>query len=75
MEDKFIALFKEILDMEDQELKLEDTFRDYDNWDSLANLSVIAMLDDGFGVHIENSEFKKLLTVNDLITAIKAKMA
>jgi acyl carrier protein len=75
MEDKFIELFKEILEMEDQEINLDDAFRKFDNWDSLANLSVIAMLDDEFGVHIENSDFKNLVTVRDLITAVKSKLA
>lgn len=75
MEDKFIELLKEILEMENSEIHPEDTFRDYDAWDSLANLSVIAMLDDEFDVHIENSDFKKLQTVQDLIDAVKTRMA
>lgn len=74
MEDKFIELFKEILEMEDATLNLDDNFRDYDNWDSLANLSVIAMLDEEFGVLIENKDFKNINTVGELISEVKNRM-
>jgi acyl carrier protein len=74
MEEKFTQQLKEILEMEDQEISLEDKFRDYDNWDSLANLSVIAMLDDEFGVYIETNDFKKLTTVGELMEEVKKRM-
>ena len=74
MEEKFTQQLKEILEMEDQEIKLDDKFRDYDNWDSLANLSVIAMLDDEFGVYIETNDFKKLTTVGELMEEVKKRM-
>lgn len=74
MKDQFIELLKEILEMENQEINLDDTFRDYDNWDSMANLSVIAMLDDSFGVHIATQDFKNLTTVGDLIDEVQKRM-
>lgn len=73
MEEKFIELLKDVLEIEDHEVKPTDRFRDYDEWDSLARLSVIAMLDEEFDVIIEDAEFKKLVTVEDLINAVKAK--
>lgn len=74
MEEKFTEQLKEILEMEGQEINLTDNFRDYDNWDSLANLSVIAMLDDEFGVYIETNDFRKLITVGDLLSEVKNRM-
>lgn len=68
MEEKFIELFKEAIEMED-EVKMEDEFREYDVWDSLTYLSVIAMMDDEYDVQIEEAEFKKLRTVQDLYNA------
>ena len=44
MEQKFLDLFKETLEIEDREISLNDSFRDFDEWDSLALLSVIAMM-------------------------------
>jgi len=74
MEDKIKDAFREAMDNDDLEIELTDTFRDYDDWDSLAYLSMIAALDEEFGVEIENEEFEKLETVEDLLEAIKAKV-
>lgn len=71
MEEKFITLFKEALEIENRELQLSDTFRDYDEWDSLSYLSVIAMLDDEFGIEIETEDFVKLKTLQDIINEIR----
>ena len=56
--------------MDANEIKLQDKFREYEKWDSLAYLSAIAMMDEEFGVQIETNEFEKLLTVDDLIRVV-----
>ncbi len=71
MEEKFIIDLKEALEIEEHEVALTDKFRDYEEWDSLNRLSLIAMLDDEYGVQIENKEFEALITVADLINKIK----
>lgn len=67
--EKFIDLLREALERED-EIKMEDTFRDYDEWNSLAYLSIIAFLDDEYDVQIEEAEFKQLKTVQDIYNAV-----
>ena len=66
----FISLFADILNMEAHEISLQDNFRTYENWDSLAYLSVISMMDEEFDIQIETNEFKKLVSVEDLINAV-----
>ena len=73
MEAKFLDLFKEVLEIEDKEISLNDEFREYDEWDSLAYLSVIAMLDDEFEIVIETEDFKKSRTVGDLLKEVKER--
>lgn len=73
MEEKFISLFKEALEIDGRELQLSDTFRDYDEWDSLSYLSVIAMLDDEYGIEIETEDFVMLKTLGDLIEEVKKR--
>lgn len=73
MEDKFLEAVKEALEIEERELSLQDTFRDYDEWDSLARLSLIAVLDDEFGVQIEDEEFGQLKTLEDIWLNINVK--
>lgn len=75
MKDKFIAAFKEALELEDQEVSLSDNFRDYEEWDSIAQLSLIAALDEEFDLQIEGNDFEELKTVEDLLKAVEEKAA
>jgi acyl carrier protein len=70
MKQKFIDQFRETLEIEDRTISESDNFRDYDEWDSLTLLSVIAMIDEEFGVIIESNDFKKLVTVGDIYNYI-----
>lgn len=74
METKFIDLLKEILEIEDRDLNVSDEFRHYSEWDSLGYLELIAMMDEEFGVAIENEDFGKLVTLQDLINEVKNRM-
>ena len=74
MQDKFIELFKETLEIEDRELQLTDVFRNYEEWNSLAYLSVIAMIDEEYEVVIEGVTFKQLQTLEELYTEIQKRI-
>lgn len=69
---KFIELFAEAIERED-EIKMQDEFREYPEWSSITYLSVIAMMDEEYGVQIEEVEFKKLRTVQALYDACNNK--
>ena len=75
MKERFLASFKEALQIEDREIGLEDVFRDYEEWDSLGRLSLIAALDEEFNLQIEEKEFEKLVTVGDILTTVENRAA
>lgn len=70
--EKFKELLAEALEREG-EIKMEDEFRNYDEWSSIAYLSIIAMMDDAYDTQIEEAEFKQLKTVQDLFDACTKK--
>ena len=73
--DKIIEQFREGLYAEEgKEIKPEDKFRDYDEWDSLRFLSVIAMIDSEYDIIIETDDFKKIETVGGLIEEINKRI-
>ena len=74
MKEKFLASFKEALQIEDREVLATDVFRDYDEWDSLSRLSLIAALDEEYDLQIEDKEFEKLVTVGDLMEVVGRKV-
>lgn len=68
----FIEKFAEAIEVESVDDLKEDTkFRELDEWNSLAVLSVIAMLDEEYGVQIENADFKKLEMIGDIVQFIE----
>ena len=73
MEQLFIKKFKEAVEVESVSLSVETKFRELEEWDSLAGLSVIAMIDEEYDVILEGNEFKSLETIGELISAIQAK--
>ena len=68
----FMKKFAEAIEMDSAEGLKEDTkFRDLEEWNSLAVLSVIAMLDEEYDIQIENVDFKKLETIGDIAQFIE----
>lgn len=74
MKEKFVEKFREVLENEEKVINITDKFREYEEWDSLRFLSVIAMIDDEFDVIIEASDFRKIETVGGLIQEIEKRM-
>jgi len=74
MQSKFIELFKETLEIEDRELQMTDVFRNYEEWNSLAYLSLIAMIDEEYDVVIEGVAFKQLLTLEEVYNEIQKRI-
>lgn len=63
---QFLDNFRSILNIKDRELGLEDKFRDMEEWDSLAFLSIMAMIDEEYGILINAAEFQELHTLGDV---------
>lgn len=69
----FISKFAEAIDMDAAGLSSETEFRNLPEWDSMVYLSVIAMLDEEYGIQIENAAFKNLKTIDDIVKYIEAQ--
>jgi acyl carrier protein len=65
MEQKFLDLVKETLEIKDRDIQLSDNFRDFQEWDSLANLSLVAILDD------DTERFKQMTTLQEVFDEIQ----
>ena len=73
MKNEFLQAFREAFELEeDFTIRMSDEFRDYDNWDSLTKLSLIAAIDETFELIIEEKEFVKLIYIKDLYDFITA---
>ncbi|MBE5923079.1 MAG: acyl carrier protein [Lachnospiraceae bacterium] len=65
-----IKILKEILDCE-SEITPETALSDLDEWDSVAILSFIAMMDDEFGKEVKGSVIRQFVTVQDALDCME----
>ena len=64
----FYGKIAEILDVD--EIKPSAVLADFPEWDSLAVLSVIAMLDANYGVNLTAMEIRNLKTAEEIANAV-----
>ena len=67
-----IKMFEEILERDTGTINAHDEFREYEEWDSLAYLSVIAKIDDNYGLVIPIEDFRSCRTVQALADYVMA---
>ena len=68
--EKKLELLADILDVDAEELAPEKELSEFD-WDSVAILSFIAMMDEEFGKEMKGAEIKKFVTVQDALNAME----
>lgn len=62
-----MSILEECMDLDEGTLNLDDTLADFEEWDSLAALSLIASIGENFGKTIDAADIKKLVTVADAL--------
>lgn len=70
--EQLIEQLQELLEIDS--IDLTKKFNDYDEWDSLASLSIIALLDSDYGITLKNLdliEFKNIQAFCDFVLANK----
>jgi len=69
---EFVKKFAEQFDEIDaNELKADTEFRTLDEWSSMTGLSIMAMVDDEYGVIIKGGDLRKSETIEDLFNIVK----
>lgn len=69
--EKFIEDLKEVLEIEDREINPTDNFKEYEEWDSLSVLAVLAMINDEYDITIPRKDFDQVNTVEELFDLIQ----
>jgi len=72
MKEQFLEKVTETLEIEGRELQFSDNFKEYDEWDSLNLLSMIAMIDEDYGVVIDSNAMSKVQTLDELFQLIES---
>lgn len=72
--EKFIRDFADQFeDVNMDELMADTEFKNLDEWTSLAALSIIAMIDDEYGVSVNGNDIRNSETIGDLFSLVHSK--
>jgi len=61
-----IALIEEIMDLDEGTLTMESVLQEFEEWDSLSKLSLIAEAKQEFGLVLNTDTIQKFITVQDI---------
>lgn len=75
LEEKVKEIFKEVLEINPEEISLDEKLDVSLGIDSTEMVELTVAIKKAFNLEIPNNEFKKTLTFNELIDAMKAKGA
>lgn len=64
--DEKIAMLEEIMDLDEGTLSADDVLEDYEEWDSLSKLSLIAEVKRHFGKVLGTDSIRGFKTVQDI---------
>ena len=64
--DEFLNLVADILHREENSISLQDDFREYNEWDSLAALPFLAMINEEYDVIISRRDFDDMITLEQI---------
>lgn len=67
-----IAELEEIMDLDEGSLKEESVLEEFEEWDSLSKLSLIAFAKRKFGIVLSTEKIKGFVTVGDICDALNA---
>ncbi|MBU0993325.1 MAG: acyl carrier protein [Proteobacteria bacterium] len=68
--EEFLSELKEIMEIEDSELTEDTVLRDMMEFNSLALMGIIALIDENFDMVIEADAFEKVSTIKDIMKLI-----
>jgi acyl carrier protein len=72
--EKFIEHFAEQFDTVDaSDLQADTEFKALEEWSSLSALSVIAMIDEEYGVAVKGSDIRNAETIEDLFQTVSER--
>jgi acyl carrier protein len=60
--------------LEAETVTADDVLADFEYWDSLTVLSIIATLDSAYGVNLTSADIRKMKTAGELAAAVEGRV-
>ena len=75
IKNELTAIFQSILDRKSIDLKLSDSPKNIDGWDSLTHARLITTIEDHFSITFSLRELSQMQSVENIINAISRKQS
>ena len=69
-ETKLLIILEEVFEKDSVDMDVQDSFREYDEWDSLTQLTLVATLDDEFNINVTSDELEEITSILDILNLI-----
>lgn len=69
--EKKLALLEDMLEMDEGSLTPKTVLEDLEEWDSLAMISLVALIDEKFNKKITGKAIKRFKTVQDILDVMQ----
>lgn len=66
-----ITILEEAMDLDEGTLDLNSVLADFEEWDSLSKLSLLAFAKKEFGISLSAEDIKSFVTVKDICDILK----
>ena len=68
-------IIRDVFDVSEETFSDDTAFADYETWDSLAHMRLIAGVETAFGIELTGDEIAEMATVGDLREVVQKHMA
>ena len=66
-----LAMLEEMMELDEGALQVDTLLADVEEYDSMAKLSLIVLMEDEFGVKLSGSMIKSFSSVGDIVALMK----
>ena len=67
-----LALLEDMLELDEGDLTMDKLLEDIDEYDSMAKLSLIVLMEDEFNIKLTGDMIRSFTTVGDIVKAMEA---
>ena len=68
--EEILSLIENCMDVEESTLSMDAVLSDFEEWDSLTVLAIIAAVDERYNRHLTGEDLKRVKTVSELVELI-----
>ena len=71
LENRVLKILETILDLSEEDLSLESSMEDIEEWDSVKMMEIVLALEEEFDLYFSETQLEEMIDMRSIISAIK----